>query len=162
MWYNIKILLYYTKKHLSFLLKFPKEFARNPSTDFTRNNGLLPVSKLIHIILGMRKDTIATELREHFGAVPNAIPTPSAFVQQRGKLLPKAFETIFHRFNEKFSPHCPINGYSLIAAYGSDVRFYGMPDETEYIIYLSSGRGRTGLPCYSSQCPFEYWQQPLY
>lgn len=121
------------------LLKSPKEFARNPSTDFTRNNGLLPVGKLIHIILGMRKDTIATELREYFGAVPNAIPTPSAFVQQRGKLLPKAFETIFHRFNEKFSPHCPINGYNLVAADGSDVRFYGMPDETEYICHPGGG-----------------------
>ncbi len=121
------------------LLKFPREFAGNPSTDFTRNNGLLPVSKLIHIILGMRKDTIATELREYFGAVSNTIPTPSAFVQQRGKLLPKAFETIFHRFNEKFSPHCPINGYNLVAADGSDVRFYGMPDETEYICHQGGG-----------------------
>ncbi len=47
---------------ISDLLKFPKEFARNPSTDFTRNNGLLPVHKLIHLILGMRKDTIATRI----------------------------------------------------------------------------------------------------
>lgn len=121
------------------LLKFPKEFARNPSTDFTRNNGLLPVNKLIHIILGMRKDTIATELREHFGAVPSAIPTPSAFVQQRRKLLPKAFESIFHSFNEKFSPHRPINGYNLVAADGSDASFYGMPDETEYICHPGGG-----------------------
>ncbi len=83
------------------MLKFPKDFARNPSTDFTRNNGLLPVSKLIHIITGMRKDTIATGLRKYFGAVPNAIPTASAFVQQRGKLLPKAFEIIFHRFSDQ-------------------------------------------------------------
>lgn len=117
------------------LLKFPKEFARNPSTDFTRNNGLLPVNKLIHIILGMRKDTIATELREYFGAVSDTIPTASAFVQQRGKLLPKAFETIFHRFNEEFSADCLINGYNLVAADGSDVRFYGMPEETEYICH---------------------------
>ncbi len=121
------------------LLKSPKEFARNPSTDLTRNNGLLPVSKLIHIILGMRKDTIATELREYFGAVSNAIPTASAFVQQREKLLPKAFETIFHKFNEKFSPDCLINGYNLVAADGSDVRFYGMPDETEYICHPGGG-----------------------
>ncbi len=65
------------------LLKFPKEFARNPSTDFTRNNELLPVSKLIHIILGMRKDTIATELREYFGAVPNTIPKVDPIVKTK-------------------------------------------------------------------------------
>ncbi len=121
------------------LLKFPKEFARNPSTDFTRNNGLLPVHKLIHLILGMRKDTIATELREYFGAVPNAIPTASAFVQQRAKLLPSAFETIFRRLNEKFSPHALVNGYHLVAADGSDVSFYGMPGETEYICHSGGG-----------------------
>ncbi len=46
---------------ISDLLKSPKEYARTPTSDFTRNNGLLPVNKLIHLILGMRKDTIATE-----------------------------------------------------------------------------------------------------
>ncbi len=121
------------------LLKSPKEYARNPAADFTRNNGLLPVNKLIHLILGMRKDTIATELRKYFGAVPNAIPTASAFVQQRGKLLPKALETIFRRFNEKFSQHTLVNGYHLLAVDGSDVSFYGMPEETEYICQTGGG-----------------------
>ncbi len=109
---------------ISDLLKSPKEYARNPASDFTRSNGLLPVNKLIHLILGMRKDTIATDLRKYFGAVPDAIPTASAFVQQRGKLLPKALETIFLKFNEKFSHHALVNGYHLLAVDGSDVSFY--------------------------------------
>ncbi len=32
------------------LLKFSKEFTRNPSTDFTRNNELLPVRNCMKII----------------------------------------------------------------------------------------------------------------
>lgn len=90
-------------------------------------------------IVGMQKDTIATELRKYFGAVAKDIPTASAFVQQRWKLLPKAFETIFRRFNEKFSPYAQIDGFNLIAADGSDVRFYGMPEETEYICQTGGG-----------------------
>jgi len=121
------------------LLKSPTEYARNPAADFTRNNGLLPVNKLIHLILGMRKDTIATELRKYFGAVANDIPTASAFVQQRGKLLPKALETIFFRFNKEFSHHTLVNGYHLLAVDGSDVSFYGMPGETEYICQTGGG-----------------------
>jgi len=124
---------------ISDLLKSAEGYARNPAADFTRNNGLLPVNKLIHLILGMRKDTIATELRKYFGAVANAIPTASAFVQQRGKLLPKALETIFFRFNEEFSPHTLVNGYHLLAVDGSDVSFYGMPGETEYICQTGGG-----------------------
>ncbi len=68
-------------------VRIPQGISQKPVNRFTRNNGLLPVRKLLHIILGMRKDTISTELREYFGAVSNAIPTASAFVQQRGKLL---------------------------------------------------------------------------
>jgi len=115
------------------LLKTPKEFARNPSKDFTRNNGQLPANRMIHIMLGVSKNTVATELREYFGAVAKNIPTASAFVQQRWKLLPEAFETIYRRFNEAFSSHTQIEGFNLVAADGSDVRFYGLPEETEYV-----------------------------
>jgi len=115
------------------LLSTPKEFARKPESDFTRNNGKLPADRMFHVMLGMSKGTIATELREYFGAAPEEIPTASAFVQQRGKILPKAFETIFRKVNEAFSPYAQTEDVCLVAADGSDVRFYGLPGDTEYI-----------------------------
>ncbi len=127
------------EKSIAATLKIPEEYARKPSHDFTRNNGLLPVNRLIHCILGMSKDTIATELRKYYGSAPKAIPTVSAFVQQRGKLLPKAFESIFRRFNEAFPHHARTDGFNLVAVDGSDVRFYGMPEETECICDTGGG-----------------------
>lgn len=49
------------------------------------------------------------------------------------KLRPEAFEAIFRGFNKEFSPHAQTEGFNLVEADGSDVRVYGLLDETEYI-----------------------------
>ena len=58
--------------------------------------------------------------------IPNGISyaaaTTSAFVQQRGRLLPAAFEEILRRFTSENRPIRRWNGYTLLAVDGSHVQ----------------------------------------
>lgn len=67
----------------------PELWAKNPGKDFTRNRKL-GFNKLIHLMLGMRGNSISKELYDYFKN--EDLMTGSAFVQQRDKLLPDAFE----------------------------------------------------------------------
>jgi len=94
-------------------------FVKNPGKDFTRNRKL-PFSDIIQIIIHMGGNTIFKELLETKGYAAD-VATTSAFVQQRGKILPAAFEHIFRNFlpaDSKMKRHL---GYRLFAIDGSDL-----------------------------------------
>ena len=59
------------------------------------------------------------------GYFQNGIDTPSAsaFVQQRKKLLPQAFEDLFHRFTDTLSARKKFHGYRLLAVDGTSLKF---------------------------------------
>lgn len=86
----------------------PEHYARNPGKDFTRRRSLtIPV--LMRLSLTMDEKSVWKGLLAHFG---NRSDTPSApaFVQQRQKLLPLAFEVLFHRFTGFLQPHKTFRG----------------------------------------------------
>ena len=68
----------------------------------------------------MEGGSLTNELMKRFGCRAD-IASTSAFVQQRGKILPEAFETIFRMFVEESDPSRLYNGYRLFAADGSDI-----------------------------------------
>ena len=76
-----------------------EEFCLNPGTDFTRNRKI-PVDKLMLSIIGMESGNLTNELLDCYDVSPDT-PTASAFVQQRLKLKPEAFETVFHGYRAK-------------------------------------------------------------
>ena len=80
----------------------PEQYARNPGRDFTRKRTLTP-AVLIYLILTMDEKSIWKGLLGHFQKRIDT-PSASAFVQQRQKLLPSAFEALFHQFSDKLRP----------------------------------------------------------
>ena len=99
--------------------ELPKHTA-DPKRDFKRNRKL-PFETLCKTILFMSGQSLNVELQRQFHYVPTAATT-SAFVQQRGKLLPTAFEEILRRFTYQNRPIRRWNGYTLLAADGSHVQ----------------------------------------
>ena len=98
----------------------PSLFLRNPSTNFTRNRKI-DFKTLIGITMNSGGCTMSKELLDFFDFNVNA-PTVSAYTQQRAKVLPEAFEFIFHEFNLKNqSKNKKFNGYQLLACDGSNL-----------------------------------------
>lgn len=119
--------------------ELPK-YTTDPKRDFTRNRKL-PFETLCRTILSMSGQSLNVELQRQFHYDPTAATT-SAFVQQRGKLLPAAFEEILRRFTYQ---NCPIrrwNGYTLLAVDGSHVQIpSSIHDEATYFNSTKNGRG---------------------
>ena len=93
------------------------QFVKNPGKDFTRDRKLGFV-QLIHFFLCMESGCINHELLKYFYFLPDEVPTASAFIQQRAKLLPETFQHILRQFNLCFPSKGRMGKYSLIAADG--------------------------------------------
>lgn len=76
----------------------PENYVMHPNTDFTRNRKFTFESTL-RCIIGLNAKSLSIELLDFFQNTPQAA-TPSAFVQQRSKILPNAFEDIFSHFTD--------------------------------------------------------------
>lgn len=68
-------------------------YCKNPGKDFTRNRKL-GFENLVHLMLGMRGNTINKEIYDYFST--EELMTKSAFVQQRDKLKPDALYDLFN------------------------------------------------------------------
>ena len=108
----------------------PSLFAKNPQTDFTRDRKL-GFDKLVHLLLGMRGNSINKELYDYFK--DDELMTSSAFVQQRDKLLPEAMEYLLHEFNAQCNDTKTYEGYRLYAVDGTDVNIAKNPDIDSYV-----------------------------
>lgn len=106
-------------------------FTKNPDSDFTRNRKL-NFKTLIHMVLTMEGSSLSKELMEYFNYKDDCV-TVSAFNQQRKKLLPEAFEFLFHEFNELHPRIRKYEGYNLLACDGTDINISRNPkDEDTY------------------------------
>ena len=85
-----------------------QRFSRNPGKDNTRNRKL-PFEKVVAASLSFQGGTLNRELMDFFD-LNSASPTTSAFVQQRAKILPAAFESLFHHFIDRICEQKTYNG----------------------------------------------------
>ena len=69
---------------------------------FTRKRKL-PFETVVKTIIGMESKSLTNEIIDAFEAEPG-MPTASAFVQQRCKIKPEAFKTIFDGFTSLYAP----------------------------------------------------------
>ena len=117
----------------------PKDYCFHPDTDFTRKRKISMKAMLTGII-GMGSGSLTNELIDFFHASPQ-MPTPSAFLQQRSKIKPEAFRSIFDSFNETitkgFSEKMPI-----FAVDGSDIQIATNPGDTGS--YYPGSNGQKG------------------
>lgn len=94
-------------------------FVIDASRDFTRNRKFT-FDETIKALLGMRGNTLDKELDDFYDSA-GFDATSSAFVQQRNKIHPYAFETLFHAFNDMCNDNRMHNGYRIYAIDGTDL-----------------------------------------
>lgn len=117
----------------------PHNYCSNPNTDFTRNRKL-SMEKMLQGIIGMESKSLTNELLDLFH-VSAETPTTSAFIQQRNKIKPKAFETIFKNFSKNFM-NVFHNDMPIFAVDGSDIQIPTNPTDTDS--YIAGTNGHKG------------------
>ena len=117
----------------------PHNYCTNPDTDFTRNRKL-SMEKMLQGIIGMESKSLTNELLDLFDAWA-ATPSASAFIQQRDKIRPIAFESIFKNFSKKLMNSFD-NDIPVFAIDGSDIQIPTNPTDTES--YIAGTNGHKG------------------
>ena len=106
------------------------EFCLNPGKCFVRKRKL-SFETVIRGIIGIGSKSLTNELIDMFDSSPE-MPSASAFVQQRSKIKPDAFKTIFESFTSKITTK-KSDTLRILAVDGSDVQIATNPgDSTSY------------------------------
>ena len=103
-------------------------YVRNP-TDHSRTRKL-SFKTIVNSILQISGGSINNELLTFFNC-SETTPTAAAFVQQRSKILPTAFEDLFNSFTDKANPHETYKNYRILAIDGSDLHVPTNPQDKE-------------------------------
>ena len=107
-------------KQISDLAKNPSLFLKNPDVDFSRNRKI-NFKSLVGITMNSVGGTMSKELLDYFDFNVNT-PTVYAYTQQRAKVLPEAFEFLFHSFTqEDIRKDNTYEGYQVLACDGSNL-----------------------------------------
>lgn len=121
------------KERLSALIRelsaSPELFVKNPGKDFTRDRKL-PFETVVNLLISMGGNSIYKELLESQGYDMNTATT-SAFVQQRDKILPCAFEFLLHEFTESYVDLKKYRGFRLLATDGSELHIATNPFDSD-------------------------------
>ena len=113
------------------------DFCFNPDKDFIRNRKF-PFHKIIKTIIGMESKSLTNEIIDAFDANPN-LPSASAFVQQRCKIKPEAFKSIFDGFSSKLVNDDP-KSLRILAVDGTDVQIATNPKDASSYFPGINGR----------------------
>jgi hypothetical protein len=123
------------------MAKSPESFVKKPGKYFSRNRKL-PFDKVVKSLISMGGNSIYKELLDSQGYNINT-PTTSAFIQQRDKILPCAFEFLFHEFTQTFRDTKRYRGHRLLAVDGSDLLIPRNPNNPD--TYFQSKPGERGF-----------------
>ncbi len=104
-------------------------FVSNPKKDFTRKRKL-DFKEMFNILLSMGGNSLKLELMKYF-SYDVETASCSAFTQQRKKILPEAFEYLFHKFTSKSINPKRYKNYRLLAVDGSDLPIAHNPNDTK-------------------------------
>lgn len=112
--------------------KYSLDLVNTSNKDFSRNRKLDFVN-LMKSVIFMSGKPIKEEMYDYFDYDFNTA-TASAFVQQRSKLKPEAFEILLKRLNTTYPCEKRFHSYRLIAVDGSDLIIpYDINDVDTYI-----------------------------
>lgn len=135
----------YVKDKLTTIIKrmatSPEYFVKNPGRDFTRNRKIT-FESVIKLLLSMGGNSIYKELLDYFEYDINTAST-SAFIQQRDKILPFAFEFLLSEFTNSFKSYKTYNGYRLFAVDGSKLNIPHNPGDSD--TYFQSSPNSKGF-----------------
>ena len=115
------------KENITEIVSNRKQYVQKPDKDFCRDRKL-PFETMLYSILSLGSKDLKCEIMDQFG-IQADIPSVSAFVQQRNKISPSAFETLFRNFvRSAYKPNL-YKGYRLLAVDGSDLHVPTNPQE---------------------------------
>ena len=117
-------------------------FANDPASDFTRTRKL-PIESLFCLLLKFSGKSLQSELSAYYdppGKMPQSVPTKSAFVQQRQKLLWEGCYMLFRSFTDSLPYLKLFDGYRLLACDGSSVSIPRNEKETDYSVVTREDR----------------------
>ena len=120
--------------------KSPELFVKNPRKDFTRDRKL-PFETVVKLLISMGGSSIYNELLETQGYDVKTA-TASAFVQQRDKILPFAFEFLLNRFTYSHTNIKTYRGYRLLATDSSDLQIATDPKDLD--TYFQNNQNEKG------------------
>lgn len=124
---------------INYVVENKDSFVKHPGVDFTRNRKLT-MRDTIALLITMDGGALDKELLK-FSRVSGVLATRQALIQQRQKLKPQAFETVFHRFNNQCHDKRRWRGYRLFALDGSCVNLPRNPDAPSFVKHDSAPLG---------------------
>ena len=108
------------------------KFCIHPEKDFTRNRKISFLS-IVKSILSFGGGTLTNELLK-FNRFSTDTPTSSAFIQQRDKISPEAFYTLFSMTNHAFDQNLRYKNYRLMAVDGSHIHVPTNPQDKDSFV----------------------------
>lgn len=106
-----------------------EKYCYNPLRNFSRNRKL-PFETVVKSIIGLESKSLTNELIDTFNS--SDMPSTSAFVQQRNKIKPEVFQSIFSGFTNKLISETK-EDLHILAIDGSDIQTPTNPkDEKSY------------------------------
>lgn len=110
-------------------------YVKNPLKDFSRKRKL-SFKEVLKLILSMEGNSLNKELLKYF-SFDLEHPTTSAFVQQRDKILPEAFKTIFKNFTDSLDRPKKYKDYRLLAVDGTCLSIAYNPKDEKHIFPMA-------------------------
>lgn len=115
-------------------------YVKKPGVDFTRSRKM-NFDDTMKFLISKQKNSTQEELLNFYN-YNSETPTQSAFIQQRDKIRPDAFEFLFHEFTSSFSYNKTLKGYRLLACDGTSINITRNPDdESSYCLTDPYGKG---------------------
>lgn len=117
----------------------PEDVAKAPG-NFSRNR-LCNFKDTLFLLMTMANHSLTTEITNFFSYQSKAIPSKSAFCQQRSKLSESALKNIFAATNNLFPFKKKFKGLHILAADGSDINIPSQAGEEATFTPYNSNKG---------------------
>ena len=117
-------------------------FAGDPTADFTRDRKL-PLDSLLRILLKFSGKSLQSEISAYYTPprmTHQAVPTKSAFTQQRQKLFWEGCYVLFRTFTDSLPYLKTFEGYRLLACDGSTVPIPRNENEEDFSVVTRKDR----------------------
>ena len=126
---------------ISDVTRTPHMYCVDPKRDFTRTRKIT-MKTILEGTINMEGKSLPNELTDIFNNLED-VPTVSAFVQQRDKVKPEAFEAVFNKFTSGIRTNT--GEMAILAVDGSDVRLSDNPKEKS--TYLPGSKTQLPYNC---------------
>lgn len=122
---NIKQIKKHFESAVNEIAEHPQDYCFNPERDFTRKRKIT-AKDILQGIITMVGNSLKNEVVDMFMPSSN-MPTTSAFIQQRDKLKPEAFEAVFNKFTATIAQDD--SDLPVLAVDGSNITLPTNPDD---------------------------------